>query len=38
MTETLMVDNLERHDPVNVLTDETDITASIIRSLKRCSK
>ena len=38
MLETLRVDNLERHEPVNVLTDEADITQSAIRLLERCSK
>lgn len=38
MLETLRVDNLERHEPVNVLTDETDITQSAIRLLERCNK
>jgi len=38
MLETLRVDNLERHEPVNVLTDESDITQSAIRLLERCNK
>ena len=38
MLETLIVDNLERFEPVNVITDETMIDECVKFSLARCSK
>ena len=38
MLETLIVNNLERYEPVNVITDETMIDECVKFSLSRCNK